>query len=260
MILLIVVIGISTYINANYEYDMAEWLEEPFEIVHTLDFYVITMNKPDRVKNIESQIQRQWNIMQENDENDRFPFKIHRIDAVVGKELDLDALIREGILYDNIYNDDGNFNAKLANRYNEVGCYLSHYKTYTTIQERGNPGGYSVIFEDDFILDDGFLTVLDETLVKVRDMDFDMLFLGITGDVGDNIVDNVYKTTGVSWCAHGYLVNNRNIDKILEKLRFMDNIIDAQIFKKANKGELTVYRLYPTIVEQGNYGTDIRNH
>lgn len=241
--------------------------QENFAVVPDIDFYVITMGQPERERNIQSQIDEQMAGMQEGRPEDRFHFTIHRIDAVVGQKLDLDALIAEGRLFEGIYIDDPEhriteFNGKLANRKNEVGCYLSHYKTYEAIRDGGHREGYSVIFEDDFVLDPAFMTVLDETLVKLqtRDDDFDFLFLGILGDVGAPVVDNVYRTTGVSWCAHGYLVNNKHIDRILEKMWYINEILDTQIFNKGNQGELTVWRLYPTIVDQGNYGTGIRNH
>jgi hypothetical protein len=96
--------------------------------------------------------------------------------------------------------------------------------------------------------------------VKNSDIDFDIIFLGITGNTGDKIIDNVYAISGVSWCAHGYLVNNKSINKILEKIWLIDNVIDAQIFKKGEEKELIIYRLDPTIVHQGNYGTQIRNN
>jgi len=96
--------------------------------------------------------------------------------------------------------------------------------------------------------------------VKNSDIDFDMIFLGIIGNSGDKIIDNVYTITLDSWCTHGYLVNNKNINKILEKLSYMDNILDVQIFKKGEEKELIVYRIDPTIVDQGNYGSDIRNN
>jgi GR25 family glycosyltransferase involved in LPS biosynthesis len=237
---------------------------ETFEIVPTIDFYVITMGKPDRENNIKLQIEQQINIMFQNpNENDRFNFDIKRIDAVVGKNLDLDLLINNNRLDKNIYIDGKNgFNMKLENRKNEIGCYLSHYKTYETIRDNGNPMGYSVIFEDDFVLNPDFLSTLDNTMIQVKnsDIDFDIIFLGITGNTGDKIIDNVYAISGVSWCAHGYLVNNKSINKILEKIWLIDNVIDAQIFKKGEEKELIIYRLDPTIVHQGNYGTQIRNN
>lgn len=252
---LVVAIGIMMSV------DRSRGNVEAFEVVPSMDFYVITMGQADRRTNIRRQIETQ---LREMPVADRFDFTIHDVDAVVGKNLDLDDLIAEGRLFDGIYtNPDKRFNEKMANRYNEVGCYLSHYKTYETIREQGRPNGYSVIFEDDFVLDPQFLAILDKTMIDIQAnaMDFDMLFLGITGDVGEKMaVDHVYRTTGVSWCAHGYLVNNRHINKILDKMWYIHNILDVQIFKNGNKGELNILRLHPTIVEQGEMGTTIRNH
>ena len=246
---------------------------ESFDLVPTMDFYVITMGQSDRETNIQSQIKRQMDRMRAHpDKRDRFRFTIHKIDAVVGQDLDVDPLVEQGRVFPGIYDNpvhhgngrfDGNsFNEKWANRKNEIGCYLSHYATYETIRDRGDPGGYSVIFEDDFVLDPDFMRILDETMVKLTDKgtDFDMLFLGITGDKGARVVDNVYQTTGMSFCAHGYVVKNQHIDRILDQMNYIDNIVDVQIFKKANAGELRVLRLDPTIVEQGDLGTGIRNH
>lgn len=246
---------------------------ESFDLVPAMDFYVITMGKSDRETNIQLQIKQQMERMRANpDERDHFHFTIHKIDAVIGQDLDMDSLVEQGRVFPDIYDNpvhEGNgrfagnsFNEKWPNRKNEVGCYLSHYATYETIRDQGDPQGYSVIFEDDFVLDPDFMRILDETMVKLVETgaDFDMLFLGITGDKGKHLVDNVYETTGISFCAHGYVVNNRHIDRILDQMNYIDNIVDVQIFKKANAGELRVLRLDPTIVEQGDLGTGIRNH
>jgi len=260
-----ILVIIITY--GHYQYFTHSY--ENFEIVPSIDFYVITIGNPKRETNIQIQIEQQLEIMKNSpNKKDYFDFTIHKIDGFIGKKLDLDALIEQGILYDRIYKDmdpklkhiTTSFNENMDNRKNEVGCYLSHYKTYEAIRDQGNPQGYSVIFEDDFVLDPRFMNILDETLLKLGDIDFDMLFLGIIGNNGEKVIDNVYRTTGVSWCAHGYLVNNRHIKKILEKMRFIDNILDVQIFEKANRGELTVLRLDPTIVQQGELGTNIRNN
>jgi len=243
--------------------------QENFDMVPSIDFYVITIGNPTRENNIQSQIKQQLEIMRQNpNKADYFDFTIQKVDGLIGKKLDLDALIQQKILFPGIYEDmdpklkhiTTSFNEKMENRKNEVGCYLSHYKTYEMIRDHGNPQGYSVIFEDDFTLDKQFMNILDETLIKLGNTDFDMLFLGIIGDNGEKVIDNVYRTTGISWCAHGYLVNNRHIGKILENMRFIDNILDVQIFKKANRGELNVLRLDPTIVQQGELGTNIRNN
>jgi GR25 family glycosyltransferase involved in LPS biosynthesis len=251
LILLAIFITISFYLRI-----------ETFEIVPTIDFYVITMGKPDRENNIKLQIEQQINIMFQNpNENDRFNFDIKRIDAVVGKNIDLDHYVNQKRVFNDIYNNtQGRFHSSIESRKNEIGCYLSHYKTYETIRDNGNPMGYSVIFEDDFVLNPDFLSTLDDTMIKLKnsDIDFDMLFLGIWGSVGENVLNNIYKPTGISWCTHGYLINNKHINKIIEKLWFIDDAIDNKIFKKEKENELIVYRLEPTIVQQSGDQSQIR--
>jgi GR25 family glycosyltransferase involved in LPS biosynthesis len=78
------------------------------------------------------------------------------------------------------------------------------------------------------------------------------------GNNGENIIDNIYYTTGISWQTHAYVINNKNINKIIEKTKYIDNLIDVKIFKNGNKKELNVIRLYPEIVLQGAHGTTIR--
>lgn len=221
---------------------------EGFDVNNNIDYYVITMREPERMKNIETQIKKSG-----------IPMNMNYIDAVVGKNLDIDEYIVKNRLSPNIYDNQGKkFADKFENRKNEIGCYLSHMKTYRTIKEKGHTDKYSVIFEDDFYLNDHFAKILEETLEKIAHLDFDMLFLGIAGETGERVIDNVYYTVPHSFQTHGYLVNNKHIDKILTEMQYIDNIVDVQIFKKAGENKLNVLRLHPTIVKQADYGSSIR--
>jgi len=192
---------------------------------------------------------------------------IQFVDGVVGKELNLESLVEQNIIRDFIIHDNSAkvFNGNILNRKNELGCYLSHLKIYDIIDDRMEINnrtkyGYSVVFEDDFVINDNFLQIVDESITKLKEIDFDLLFLGIIGGKGDQITDNIYKALPDSFTTHAYLINNKNIKKIKESLKSIDAIIDVNIFQKAGTGELIVFRLDTTIVDQGNYGTDIRNH
>jgi len=242
-LLIVILLAIYTYrlFSKNIEI-------EGFDIKQNIDYYVITMREENRMKNIETQIKKSGIQMNMN-----------YIDAVVGKHLDIDEYIAHNKISPNIYANEGKkFADKFDNRKNEVGCYLSHMKTYQTIKEKGHTDKYSVIFEDDFSLSDDFAKVLEETLDKIAHLDFDMLFLGMSGETGKQVVDNVYFTVPYSFQTHGYLVNNKHIDKIISEMQYIDNIVDVQIFKKAHEGRLTVLRLQPTIVFQADYGSSIR--
>lgn len=248
---------------------------ELFDIVNNIDFYVITMGiDKSRLQNIKFQIEKQIFVMDyddnKNNKNNKFSFSIETVDAVVGKNLNLQELIDKHIITDTIFdgiedhddvktnsNNIEAFGRNVTVRKNELGCYLSHLKTYDIIKFK-NKQGYSVILEDDFELTSDFIYTLEETLTKLKDIDFDFLFLGILGYNGNNIIDNVYEAIPGSFQTHGYLVKNANIDKIIEKLKFVDEIIDVQIFKKGGNKELNVLRIDPVIVNQDKFGTEIR--
>ena len=89
---------------------------------------------------------------------------------------------------------------------------MSHLKVYDIIDEKSNKNkyGYSIVFEDDFIINDNFLMIVDESITKLQHIDFDLLFLGILGGKGDQVIDNIYKTLAGSYQSHAYLINNRN--------------------------------------------------
>lgn len=222
---------------------------EPLSNSPTMDYYVITASQPDRLRNIDIQTEK---LMKD----------ITKVDAVVGNKIDLDDLIKRQVLTSNIYNNEGDmFTRVFEKRKNEVGCYLSHLKTYDLIRNAKNENNsYSVVFEDDFELMPDFSTILERTLLKLEyeDFDFDMLFLGISGNTGDKVIDNVYYIAPGSFGAYGYVISNKNIDRIIEKMKFIDNIVDVQIFSKGAKKELTTIRLSPVIVNAGAFETTIR--
>lgn len=230
---------------------------EGFNPSPTIDYYVITMSQPDRLRNIEIQ-------------TDKLGNDIKKVDAIVGKTIDIDDLIKRGVLTSNVYDNKGDmFTRVFEKRKNEVGCYLSHLKTYDLIRnsnksdnknDNKSDNKYSVVFEDDFELTPDFSEVLERTLSKLEDedCDFDMLFLGISGNNGDKVIDNVYYTSLGSFGAYGYVIANKNIDRIIEKMKFIDNIVDVQMFSKGAKKELTTLRLSPVIVNPGSFATSIR--
>ena len=79
-----------------------------------IDYYFITMGNPERLENVRTQ-------------QNTSGVKAERIDAVVGNDLDLNKLSYKP----SIKND---FNP--ANVKREVGCYMSHLKFYTLVQNK----------------------------------------------------------------------------------------------------------------------------
>lgn len=252
LIILLFLFIIYKYFVSRFIYSFYH-LYEPFNNSLTIDYYVITMSQPDRLRNIEIQSEKLGN-------------NTKKVDAIVGKTIDLNDLIKRGVLTSNVYDNKGDmFTRVFEKRKNEIGCYLSHLKTYDLIRNSNNKNkktdnSYSVVFEDDFELTPDFSEVLERTLSKLDDenVDFDMLFLGISGNTGDKVIDNVYYTMPGSFGAYGYVIANKNIDRIIEKMKFIDNIVDVQMFSKGAKKELTTLRLSPVIVNPGSFATTIR--
>ena len=232
---------------------------ESFKNIDDIDFYVITMGEKDRLKNIEKQV----NSMKKNNEN----IVMNIVDAVIGKNLDIDKLVSEKTLIPDIYeNIHGKFNKEFENRKNEVGCFMSHLKIYNMIKDKisnNTNKKYSVIFEDDFDLPDDFVNKLDNLHKKTENYipDFDYLFLGIScGANGKHIVDDIFYIPGGCFGTYGYIINNNSIDKILNSLQYIYTTVDVEIFDKCINNELTGFYVNPSIVYPGGFETTIRKN
>jgi GR25 family glycosyltransferase involved in LPS biosynthesis len=115
--------------------------------------------------------------------------------------------------------------------------------------------GYTLILEDDCnFLHDNFMDILKESLSKLRNYDFDLLYLGNRhNNHGELVVDNIYKTNNNVYLTetHCYVVNNKNIDKIIASTKFIDSPIDTKIDYLCKKNEINVLVIYPIIANQG---------
>ena len=222
---------------------------ENFDVVQDVDFYIITMKTEERMQNINTQLDRL--------RNSQFSTKnVELVDAVVGKDLDLDQLIQEGILDLNGFNGDADPAKRRQINQREVGCYMSHIKSMEIVANKNKPG-YSVILEDDFVLTDDFLNTLDKTLLTLKNIEFDMFFLGIWGNKGSQVIDNVYNILP-SFGTHGYLINNQSAYKIKKQIQYMDTTVDVSMFNKGISKDLIIYRIDDVIVDQVGLASSIR--
>jgi len=201
------------------------------------NFYVITLRHENRMKNIE----KQQRMIDEN---------IQLFDAVKGDQLNLCELLKSDKYKQNILLNDSETIKK-----REIGCFLSHYQVYKKIQQLNKPG-YSIIFEDDFsIKSNNLIHEIDLIINKIDglQMDFDILFLGnLQDNHGKNIIDNLYfidKDVPL-WGTHAYLINNKNIDKIVRKTYFIARPIDQELGFLSKTGEINTIMVYPNLVVQ----------
>jgi len=231
-ILLIVIVIIFAFFKPKYN-------KELFDINDILDFYVITLGNKERIKNIEIQEKKL------NNKIDIFP-------AVNGKKSDINELKKKY----NIRNE------KL--KMTEIGCYLSHLNIYKKIK-KDNKKGYTIIFEDDFVIKSDNLLHEIKKIISVlnnKNIDFDMIFLGnLRDNHGKNIQDNIYyldNTVSLSG-THAYIVNNKNINRIIEKIKKITNAIDTKIQNLSYKKIINSILIFPNLVVQNsNIKTTIR--
>lgn len=199
--------------------------------------YVISLRHEDRMKNIK--------IQEEKIKNNIIIF-----DAVKGDQLNIQQLLNDGII-------DKTFENASKKEKRVIGCYMSHLhllKQINNEMDGDNAVGYSIIFEDDFVIPiDHFLYETHTIITKLnsKKIDFDFIFLGnCSNNVGENMFDNVYKVNPQQnlYGTHGYIVNNKKINKILDKIKFIDSPIDNKYESLARENELTIFVIHPNIV------------
>ena len=199
-----------------------------------------------QVIHIRSNKDRYENILS-NQEKLKKPITI--FDAVVGSEIDITHL--------------ETFDPQIKNNFNhvfinEVGCYLSHLMLVKQITSTG----YTVVFEDDFFIQEG----LDEKVQHIIDImdDFDIICLGnLNNNRGKLYKENIYEVDCYNkmWGTHGYLINNKNARKIYDNLLTMHLAIDNQYKMLFDHKRLNGYVVYPNLVEQqvAAFKSDIRS-
>ena len=229
-ILLIIIVIIFGFLRINYK-------NENFEDSYILDMYIITLGKQERMENI-------------NNQEKKINNKIQIFDAVNGKKLDINDLKNNNILAnENTLSED--YNHKMG----EIGCYLSHLNIYKKIKE-DNKKGYTIIFEDDFLINsDNLISEVKKAIdiLNSKNIDFDFLFLGnLKDNHGENIADNLYyidKNINL-YGTHGYIINNKNIDKIIDNLNKIVKPIDNSIQDLSYDSVFNTIVIYPNLVNQ----------
>ena len=231
--LLIFFIFLIFILSIVMSFFMVKTYQESFELQEEVTFYVITLNTEERLKNIKNQ-------------QAKIKAKIHLFEGVDGRKLDISS-VKDPEIAPSFIKED-----KI--RKNEIGCYMSHYRLYQKIASSGNPKGYTVILEDDFVLDDDFENKLTKGLEQFVEKDFDILFL-------ENVAQNIGKKTETQQICEidkkkdlygllGYLVKNANIQKVIQNTNHMTTAIDHQLENAIFQNELVAYTFCPFIVKQ----------
>jgi GR25 family glycosyltransferase involved in LPS biosynthesis len=211
---------------------ITEFFDEKYDVS---ELYVITLGKEERMLNIKNQ-------------QTKINKKINIFDGVNGLKLNIDDLVKKNILSDNHNLSKNENHAK-----REIGCYLSHLSIYKKIK-KDNKDGYTIIFEDDFLINsDNLLEDVKKVIQTLNNnnTNFDFLFLGnSTNNYGTNISDNLYHVNPNKklYGLYGYVVNNKNIDKIIDKTKKINHPIDVIIQDLSYDKIFDTYVLYPHLI------------
>jgi GR25 family glycosyltransferase involved in LPS biosynthesis len=204
-----------------------------------IEYVAITLQKEDRVRNMDTL-------------EKKIGTNIKRIDAVVGKDVNFDDVTQF------------HPKMKMVNRelkQNEVGCYLSHYKVISSIDDKAP--GYTVIFEDDATTEiDNFQETVASLIERIPDKNFDIIYLGILFDNNckekiTNDLCSVDKSTYVVG-AHGYLIKNSSARKIADNLYDIDQAIDHKLKALIDRDIIVAYIMNPSIVNQVGLSSTIQ--
>jgi GR25 family glycosyltransferase involved in LPS biosynthesis len=203
-----------------------------FENLKNIKYYVISLGTPERKNNIKEQ-------------NSGQNVSLIFVDAVHWKTINQKQLLDNNVISHSFFKDND------TRRDKEIACYHSHFKTYNEIKTH-NPNGYSVILEDDFNMISKDLSGDVNRIIEImKNTDFDVIFLGNTFyNIGEKYKNNVhkidksYETMG----CFGYLIKNKNIQKIINSVSYIDEPIDSKFNSLIKTDNLNIYTVNPSVV------------
>lgn len=144
----------------------------------------------------------------------------------------------------------------------EIGCSISHWMCWQRAQ-RSNDDIF-LIFEDDVILDDGFLSRLDQGLDMLDKFapEWDMVYLGRFQLEPDSPAFKGFLRPGYSHCTFGYMLTKQAVGKLIQT-SFDQAIIPVDEFlpamyidhpredvRRRYPRQLSAYAFDPPIVSQ----------
>ena len=239
---IIILLLILTLFVFYYCHSKSEQFENSSNINNNIDFYVITLSHRERLENITNQ-------------NKKLNANIIKTDAVDGKLLNQNDLLNKGEIAQVFFNNNE------LKRNKEIGCYKSHFNIYNLIDNNVNKKKYSIVLEDDFnVIPENIIEKIEKLLGSVDNLDFDIIFLGNTFDNHSNVVvkDNIYNIDKNKFTmgTFAYLVNNKNIKKIMEQTKLIDSPIDNKFDTLVKNNKLNAYVVYPNLI---NYMAEIKS-
>lgn len=210
-------------------------------------FYINLAHRTDRNNNIIQQL-KQLNLLH----------IVERIDAVNGKNLDINTiccrLITHKGKYDVFY---GKSNGLLLTK-GAIGCALSHYKIYQKIVSENIPA--ALILEDDININNNFYNIL-QSYNQYIPKDYDILYVGYHDGCIKYFTptnNQFYTKSSLVWGTFGYIVTRCGAEKLL-KIFPINHQIDSEISINFNK--INAYVVLPNnrLVTSTSFDSDIQH-
>ena len=133
-----------------------------------------------------------------------------------------------------------------------AGCKISHYELIKSL--KGN-NKFTLILEDDVVLETNFLNYIFTSLKQLNDKNFDLLYLGcnLNNKEENNLISNNVLSVKYPKTTTAYLIKNSNKNNILNTINNSNNEID-EVYANS---DLIKYCIYPMIAYQKDLKSDI---
>lgn len=227
----ILIIIILLFVLAIIVYNMIVYANkqqiENFTNINNVGIYIINMkHRTDKYK-------RMYDELEQHGMTGQF------IDAVVGYDLDIDKMNENGLI-------DNKLDRPM--RRGEIGCYLSHIKTWEAFLKSNND--YALILEDDAVFVDDFKSKFNDLLLEI-DFPFDVIYLNDNCEhhFGDKCLygrrksKNFFKPGTVGYGLYGYLLSRDGAIKLLNISLPIQMPIDDKIMIMYENKELEGYKI-----------------
>ena len=196
--------------------------------------YVINLDRrKDRLKSVKKQL-------------DNHGIKFERFSAYDGNNI-------------NKYKDSINKYLDINNKLNngQIGCILSHIKVWENVINDTKIGGDELILilEDDILIDNNFKNIFNNFINKIKDLNYNMILLGLLLRDVTKINNDVYKVNS-GYGTHAYLLTKNTMKENISLFKNINEPLD-HFFSKIYKKNNVYIPKYNIIKQQRNNNSDI---
>ena len=138
----------------------------------------------------------------------------------------------------------------------ELSLLLKHCDIWLDMKKNNIQN--ALILEDDALLSDNFVTLFNE-YTKDINKDYDIVWVGSCCDLHANGASNLIRTNS-SRCTHGYMLNLKVVDVLLENVKYNNYPVDFYFNYIINKFNVNNYWMEPDLISQNpKFETSIQN-